>query len=141
MCVCSLCRSVRRHRWRAYAMFAYTFAAAPPFAMLSVGREFRLRPATSGTPAAATGSAGGVGASAMATVASPGGGDGGGADGFGGDAARAIVAPFAVSPGVSFVDQARDRRDAAEMQCAAPHAATPFPVGAAQQRERRADSP
>jgi len=60
---------------------------------------------------------------------------------FGGDAARAIVAPFAVSPGVSFVDQARDRRDAAEMQCAAPHAATPFPVGAAQQRERRADSP
>ena len=36
-------RCMARHRWRAYAMFAYTFDARPPFQLRSVSREFRLR--------------------------------------------------------------------------------------------------
>ena len=36
-------RCKRRHRWRSYAMFAYTFSTAPPFSLYATSREFRLR--------------------------------------------------------------------------------------------------
>jgi hypothetical protein len=51
---------MRRYRWRSYAMFAYTFDAAPPFGLRSVSREFRLRlPGAAGGAAAAAAAAGG----------------------------------------------------------------------------------
>ena len=36
-------KCMRKNRWRAYAMFAYTFSAMPPFGLRSVSREFRMR--------------------------------------------------------------------------------------------------
>lgn len=36
-------RCLKRHRWRSYAMFGYTFDAFPPFKLRSVSHEFRLR--------------------------------------------------------------------------------------------------
>ena len=36
-------KCMKRNRWRAYAMFAYTFSAVPNFGLRSVSREFRMR--------------------------------------------------------------------------------------------------
>ena len=35
-------RCMQRNRWRSYSMFAYMFAAKPPFALLATSREFRI---------------------------------------------------------------------------------------------------